>query len=107
MIYEYRRYDVMPGRLTDLTNRFERHTLRIWRRCGIEVVGFWTADVGESNVLHYLLSWKNIEHRERLWDRFVADEEWIRVKEASEAAGQLVRRVHNELWAPTSFSPLH
>ena len=58
MIYELRIYEVIPGRLPDLNRRFETITTKIWDRLGIKQAGFWTADVGTSNELIYLLAWR-------------------------------------------------
>ncbi|MDQ6692301.1 MAG: NIPSNAP family protein [Candidatus Dormibacteraeota bacterium] len=104
MVYEYRRYEVMPGRLPDLLRRFQSFTLPIWARFGIEHAGFWLADVGTSNQLHYLLRWKDLADREAKWAAFQADPEWLQRRAETEADGPLVARVHNELWRPTAFS---
>ncbi len=106
LLYEYRRYEAMPGRLPDLQYRFANHTIRIWARHGIEPVGFWLAEVGTSNVLHYLLRWADMADREKRWTAFQADEEWISTRAGTEADGPLVARVLNEFWKPTSYSPL-
>lgn len=106
LLYEYRRYDAMPGRLPELQQRFENHTLRIWSRHGIELVGFWLAEVGTSNVLHYLLRWADMADREKRWSAFLADPEWVSTRAATEANGPLIARVVNEFWKPTSYSPL-
>lgn len=104
MLYEYRRYDAMPGRLPDLLRRFETITLPVWERLGIEQAGFWLAEVGTSNQLHYLLRWRDLADRESRWAAFQADEEWNRRRAESEAKGPLIARVHNEFWRPTGFS---
>ena len=36
MIYEYRVYRCLPGRLPALLKRFENHTIKIWERHGIK-----------------------------------------------------------------------
>lgn len=41
-IYELRIYTTIPGRMPALLKRFEDHTLRIWKKHGIEQVGFWS-----------------------------------------------------------------
>lgn len=106
MIYEYRRYEAVPGRLPDLLRRFESITLGIWARFGIEQAGFWLADVGTSNELHYLLRWRDLADREAKWGAFLVDEEWLRRRAETEANGPLVARVHNEFWRPTAFSEI-
>lgn len=40
MIYELRRYEVAPGRMSELHERFEKHTLRLFEKFGIKPVAF-------------------------------------------------------------------
>ena len=40
MIYEYRAYYVMPGRMVDLQRRFADVTMGLFKKHGIQVVGF-------------------------------------------------------------------
>jgi hypothetical protein len=97
----------MPGRMPDLQHRFENHTMRIWARHGIEPVGFWLAEVGTGNVLHYILRWADMADRDKRWKAFQADDEWIKTRATTEADGPLLAKVVNEFWRPTSYSPLH
>ena len=107
MIYELRVYTAMPGRLPDVLARFRDHTVGIWNRLGIRQLGYWTTAVGpDSNALTYMLVWDSMADRETKWGRFVADPEWIQVRQASEASGPIVARMDNSFLAPTSFSPL-
>jgi hypothetical protein len=104
MLYEYRRYEVTPGRLAALHDRFANVTTRIWERHGIRPVGFWTAEVGTTNVLHYLLAWEDMAERDRNWSAFQSDPEWITKRAETEKDGPLVARVLNEFWRPTPYS---
>ena len=107
MLYEYRLYHAVPGRLPDLEKRFTDHTLRLFERHEITPVGFWTCYLGESsNTLHYLLAWPDLATRQQRWDAFASDPEWLAKKAESEANGPLVDHVTNEIWKPTSYSPL-
>ena len=106
MLYEYRRYEAMPGRLPDLHRRFREITLGLWERHGIEQVGFWEASVGVTNELHYLLRWQDMADREAKWAAFQADPEWHQARAQTEANGPIVRRVENAFWAPTDYSKL-
>ena len=106
MIYELRSYEVVPGRMAALHARFQTHTLGFFRKYGIRVVGFWEAAIGTSNVLHYLLAFDDLAHRERAWSAFIADKEWQRVRDESQRDGAIVARVRNEIWQPTPYSPM-
>ncbi len=104
MLYELRIYEAMPGRLPDLLKRFETVTLRIWERHGIKQAGFWTADIGTSNELTYMLAWESLAEREQKFAAFQSDPEWHEQRAKSEANGPLVARLHSSILRPTSFS---
>ena len=106
MIYELRSYEVVPGRMPAMHARFQNHTLGFFRRHGIEVVGFWEAIIGTSNVLHYVVRFDDLAHRERAWAAFGADPEWHRVRAESERDGPIVARIRNEIWRPAPYSPM-
>ena len=107
MIHELRVYRCLPGRLPALNKRFESATLKLWQKHGIRAVGFWTVLVGESNQeLHYLLEWKDMGERERLWNAFQSDPEWIKARAESEKDGAIVANIANTFLAPTAYSPL-
>lgn len=106
MIYELRRYQVVPGRLPALNARFKNHTLGFFEKHGIKVIGFWEAVIGEGNVLNYMLSFDDLAHRERAWGAFQADEDWQKVRAETDGDGPLVAQVRNEIWRPTNYSPM-
>jgi NIPSNAP len=106
MIYEYRAYYVMPGRMPDLQRRFADVTMSLFNKHGIGIVGFWETVFGESNELVYICVYDDLAHRERAWKAFMADPEWQAAKKSSELNGPLVERVVNKIWRPTAFSPL-
>ena len=107
MIYEYRVYETLPGKLPDLNARFRNHTLKLFEKHGMKNIGYWTAGVGEySDRLIYILGFESAEQRERAWAAFQADPEWQRVRDDSEADGLLISRVFNSLLTPTDYSPL-
>ena len=105
MIYELRVYRCVPGRLPALLTRFQDHTLPIWEKHGIRQAGFWTTLVGESHLeITYMLAWDSMADREKRWDVFLADPEWITIAAKTEKDGQLVENIRSQLLRPTSFS---
>ena len=107
MIYELRIYRAVPGRMPALLKRFETKTLKIWERMGIRQVGFWTTVIGPSHLeLVYLLAWDSMEERQRKWEEFQADPEWLQVWAESEKDGIIVGNVASSLLSPTKFSAL-
>jgi len=106
MVYEYRAYYIMPGRMPDIQKRFADVTMNLFKKHGIQVVGFWETLFGESNELVYILAFEDVATRQKKWDAFQADPDWQSARKASEMNGPLVQRVVNKLWKPTKFSPL-
>ena len=105
MIHELRIYECVPGKLPALHSRFERSTLKIWQRLGIRQAGFWTTLIGESNQnLYYLLEWQDLAERERKWNAFVQDPEWLKARAETEKDGPIVAKVTNTMLAPTPYS---
>ena len=106
MIYEYRAYYAVPGRMPDIQKRFNDVTMRLFEKHKIKVVGFWETLIGESNELVYICAFDDLAARQKAWDAFQADPEWQAAKKASEMNGPLVERVVNKIWKPTAFSPV-
>lgn len=107
MIYELRIYHCAPGRLPALHARFQNVTLAMFERHGIEASGFFTTLVGASNqTLTYLLKWDSLAERERKWNAFSADPEWMAARAASEADGIIVERIDNSFISPTAYSAM-
>ena len=105
MIYELRIYQCIPGKLPALLKRFETKTLDIWNKHGIRPTGFWTVLIGDGNHdLHYMLTWESLAEREQKWSAFVADPEWIAVRDESEKDGPIVATIANSILQPTAFS---
>lgn len=107
MIYELRIYRALPGRMSALLKRFETKTLKIWERLGIRQAGFWTTMIGPSHLeLVYMLAWESLEERQRKWDEFQADPEWLLAWAESEKDGIIVGNVASSFLNPTKFSAL-
>ena len=105
MLYELRIYRCIPGRLPALLDRFDTITLKLWEKHGIRQAGFWTTAIGDSNQdLHYLLAWESLAERERKWNAFAADPEWLEKRAETERDGAIVATVSNQILQPTSFS---
>ncbi|HEY2578516.1 MAG TPA: NIPSNAP family protein [Streptosporangiaceae bacterium] len=106
MILELRVYEVAPGRMAEMHQRFKDHTLRIFKKHGFEPVLFCTSEIGEtSDKLTYILQFENLRHREEAWAAFHADEEWLQAK-AGFSKEELVVRFRSTILKPTDYSPL-
>ena len=107
MIHELRIYECLPGRVSALNHRFKTITLKLWEKHGIRPVGFWTTLIGRSNqALYYLLEWEDLAERDRKWNAFAADSDWLNARAETEKDGPIVARVTNEILTPTSYSKI-
>jgi len=107
MLYEMRVYYCAPGRLPALNKRFAEATLPLWEKHGIRQVGFFTDVIGDNNQkLTYILAWEDMGEREKKWNAFQSDPDWIKARAASEADGIIVQHFANSIMAPTSYSKL-
>lgn len=106
MIYELRIYDIVPGKLPALNERFAGITMGYFEKYGIKVVGFWTDEIGSSNRLTYILAFDDIAQRDKAWTGFRADPERIKAFTETEKDGPIVARVTNTILRPTAYSPM-
>jgi len=101
MIHELRVYHAAPKKLGQVVERFEKHTIGIFKRLGIKAVGFWTVAIGEaSDQLIYMIEWESLAEREQKWTAFMKDEEWQKVWAETDKDGALVRYVANQILQP-------
>lgn len=105
MVYELRIYRCMPGRKADLLARFRNHTMRLFEKHGVHVVGFWDTVVGETDELVYITKFPSWDERQKRWAAFQADPEWQRARDESHAHGLIVEHVRTALLSATDFSP--
>ena len=107
MVYELRTYSAMPGRLPDLNRRFADITMGFFKKHQIQVVGFWTNELGgSSDQLLYILAWESLADREKKWGGFFADQDRLAKFAETEKNGPLVRRLTAQILKPTAYSPM-
>jgi len=107
-VFELRVYTSTEGRLDDLEARFRDHTIRIFGKHKMEVIGFWTPtdEDGSKNTLIYILAFESQEARGAAWQAFGADPEWQKVAEESGKNGRILAKVESTMMAPTDYSPM-
>jgi hypothetical protein len=107
--FEMRTYYAAPGKLEALNARFRDHTCALFRKHGIEIVGFWIPtdkDKGADNTLVYILAHKSREEAKISWSAFMNDPAWKKAQQESEANGRLVTKVESVYLAATNYSPI-
>ena len=104
MLYEARLYTAVPGKLPAVNDRFAKHTTGIFKNHGIGMLGFWTAEIGTSNQLTYILVFDSMADREKKWTAFQADPAWHQVRRKPKRLGPLSIMV-NAFMRLTPYSP--
>src|SRR4030095_13643339 len=105
---ELRTYTAPDGKLAELHARFRNHTMRIFKKHGIEnVVYFAPQDAPLSqNTLIYLVAHPSREAAEKNWAEFQKDPEWQKVANESQVNGKIVAKVDRIFLTPTDYSPM-
>jgi len=107
--FEMRTYYAAPGKLEALNARFRDHTCALFKKHGMEIVGFWIPndkDKGAENKLIYILAHKSREAAKKSWSDFGSDPDWKKAQSASEANGKLVEKAESVFMSATDYSPM-
>lgn len=107
--FEMRTYYAAPGKLEALNARFRDHTCALFKKHGMEIVGFWIPtdkEKGADKTLVYILAHKSREAAKKSWAAFVSDPAWKKAQTESEANGKLVEKSESVFLSATDYSPL-
>ena len=102
-----RTYYTLEGRLPALNKRFREHTCDLFKKHGMELIGFWTPideKDGKNDKLVYILAYPSREAADASWKAFQSDPEWIKARDASEKDGKIVKKVESVFLNPTDYS---
>tara|TARA_B100000902_G_scaffold35943_1_gene43077 strand:- start:222 stop:686 length:465 start_codon:yes stop_codon:yes gene_type:complete len=120
-VYEMRVYYTHEGKFDDIISRFENHTTKLFEKHGFRNVGYWTTLKRDSlsfadtfifqnngnEALVYIVSFKDMDARNKSWDSFINDPEWTKVFEESRLNGPIVKEIEQVFLSPTIFSNLN
>jgi NIPSNAP len=105
MLYEWRTYEALPGKLPALHTHLEV-AARLFRKHGLGVLGFWTEEIGTGGQVTYMWIYTDLEDRQQKLAAFGADAAWQQqVAEETEKEGAIVARVRNTMLQLTPYSP--
>ncbi len=109
-VYELRTYTTNEGKLPNLNARFRDHTVKLFRKHGMESVGYWVPcdEPASKNTLIYVLKHKSREAAAASWKAFIADPEWKKVAKASQVDGKiLAKRPESVYMNATDYTPAY
>jgi hypothetical protein len=104
-----RRYECLPNKLGNLHELMENLAIPVFKKLGMQVVGCWTPVVGDDeNTLIYILAYEDMGARQKAWEKFWKDPEWIegRAKLGAKFGGPVVSKSHSVFLEPTTYSDL-
>jgi hypothetical protein len=107
-VFEIRTYTTSQP-MERLKALFRDHSLALFKKHGIEVIGFWVPQdpPRSENTFIYMLVFPNRETAKAKWDAFHSDPEWLKVRAEFEAKnGKIVDKVESQFVSPVDFSPL-
>ena len=104
-VFEVRTYTTAEGKLQDLHKRFREHTMRIFKKHGMESVIYLAPQDAplKDNTLIYVISHANRDQAKKNWAEFGADPEWQKVA-AESGVGRV--KVDSVFADATDYSPL-
>lgn len=106
MIHQLRIYEIFAKNKAAFHDRFRDHASRIMKSYGFDIVATWEGRMGERTEFAYLLSWPDEDTLRRAWAQFRADQEWIRIKQVTNAEhGDPVGEIQDRMLVPTSYGP--
>src|SRR5262245_61611675 len=107
-VFEMRTYYANPGKMTALHARFRDHTVKLFEKHGMTVIGFWspTDATKAEEVLVYILAYPSKAAADKAWDAFRADSDWVGAKAGSEKDGPLVKKVDSVFLKGTDYSKI-
>jgi hypothetical protein len=107
--FELRQYhSPTVSQLKDVHERFAGPEIRVFHRSGIFPV-LYTSGLFGANLpnLTYLIPFDSLGAREKAWDAFNSDPEWIKArKDSIDAHGQIVQVTDISIYKATAYSPV-
>jgi hypothetical protein len=104
-VFEVRTYTPADGKLQDLHKRFRDHTLRIFKKHGMENIIYLAPQDAplKDTTLMYIIAHPSREAAKKNWAEFAADPEWQKVA-ADSGIGRI--KVDSVYADPTDYSPM-
>lgn len=106
-IFELRTYYVLPNRMDAMNARFRDHTCKLFKKHGMDLVGFWQPEGEEGKKkLIYVLAHASKEAADASWKAFSNDPDWKKAREESEKDGKIVEKLERVYMNPTDYSEM-
>ena len=107
-VYELRTYTTNEGKLDALNARFRDHTVALFKKHGMESLGYWvpTDEKRSKNTLIYVLKHESREAAKKSWAAFIGDPDWKKAFADSRVDGPLLAKSPESVYMnSTDYSP--
>jgi len=106
VIHQLRIYEIFDANKKAFHDRFRDHAMRIMAKYDFKIVATWESKKENRTEFVYLLEWPNQETMTDRWEKFLHDQEWIKIKkETGEINGPLVGEIQDRTLYLTDYSP--
>jgi NIPSNAP len=106
VIHQLRIYEIFDSNKKAFHDRFRDHAMRIMAKYDFKLVATWESKKDNRTEFVYLLEWPDRETMTDCWEKFLRDQEWIRIKkETGEMYGPLVGEIQDRTLYLTDYSP--
>ncbi|MBB6093749.1 hypothetical protein HNQ60_002630 [Povalibacter uvarum] len=105
-VHQLRIYEIFDNNKTAFHDRFRDHAARIMAKYDFQIVAMWESKFENRTEFVYLLQWPDEATMTDRWAKFMADEEWARIKrETSEKDGKFVGAIEDRALTLVPYSP--
>lgn len=107
-VFELRTYTTNEGKLDNLNARFRDHTVALFKKHGMESIGYWvpTDEVTSKNTLIYVIKHASRDAAKASWQAFLADPDWKKVAKESQLDGQILAKAPDSVYMnATDYTP--
>jgi NIPSNAP len=106
IIHQLRIYEIFDSNKRAFHDRFRDHAMRIMAKYDFKIVAAWESKKDNRTEFVYLLEWPDKETMADRWEKFLRDQEWIKIKkETGEMHGPLVGEIQDRILYLTDYSP--
>ena len=106
VIHQLRIYEIFDSNKKAFHDRFRDHAMRIMAKYDFKIVATWESKKDNRTEFVYLLEWPDRETMADRWEKFLRDQEWIKIKkETGEMYGPLVGEIQDRTLYLTDYSP--
>ena len=106
MIHQLRIYEIFDSNKKAFHDRFRDDAMRIMAKYEFKIVATWESKKDNRTEFVYLLEWPDRETMADRWEKFLRDQEWIKIKkETGEMCGPLVGEIQDRTLYLTDYSP--